>query len=162
MNVELIGNILGLTLAHSAFLGSGQEGELMVPYVVFQSGDNRKVQNFEAETQQQAVDLANEAIQKLQPSVDAWAYAQEGLITLENGTKQGVYLIKAWVTDLIEPIQSYQMFQPKPFKLLGNIKILNFEDSGFKMEQAEAFHTALDSGITSHNSANKKWESWFE
>jgi len=162
MNIELIGNILGLTLAHSAFIGSGQEGELMVPYVVFQSGENREVKNFEADTQQHAVDLAHEAIEKYQSSVDAWAYAQEGLVTLEDGTKQDVYLIKAWTNELVEPIQAYQMFQPAPFKLLGNIKVLNFEEAGFQMEQAETFHNALDSGISSHNSANEKWESWFE
>jgi len=162
MNIELIGNILGLTLAHSAFIGSGQEGELMVPYVIFQTGENREVQDFEAETQQHAVDLAHETIEKYQSSVDAWAYAQEGMVTLENGAKQDVYLIKAWTNELVEPIQTYQMFQPKPFKLIGNIKILNFEDAGFTMEQAEAFHNALDSGITSHKSANEKWETWFE
>ena len=118
VKIELIGNIVGLILAHSAYIGSGQDGELMVPYVIFQSGENRDLQNFEAETQQQAVDLAHEAIEKHQNSVDAWAYAQEGLVTLEDGSKQDVYLIKAWGEGLSEPIQLYQVFQPKPFKLI--------------------------------------------
>ena len=162
MNVDLIGNIVGLILAHSAYIGSGQDGELMVPYAIFQAGENREVKNFEAETQQQAVELAHEAIDKYQHLVDAWAYAQEGVVTLEDGSKQDVYLIKAWIQGVSEPIQLYQMFKPKPFKLIGNIKILNFEDAGFELEQAEAFHSALDAGITSHNKANEKWESWFE
>lgn len=162
MNIELIGNIVGFILAHSVLIGSGQDGELMVPYVIFQSGENREAQNFEAETQQQAVDLAHEAIEKYQLLVDAWAYAQEGFVTLENGTKKDAYLIKAWTKGMSEPILLYQIFQPKPFKLIGNIKVLNFEDTGFKMEDAELFHNALDTGITSHKSANDKWESWFE
>ena len=162
MNVELIGTVLGLTLAHSAFIGSEQDGELMVPYVIFQSGENREIQNFEAETQQLAVDLAHEAIEKHQSSVEAWAYAQEGMITLEDGTKQDVYLIKAWTNELAEPIQAYQMFDPKPFRLTGNIKVLNFETAGFAIDQAEAFHDAIDLGIRSHESANEKWEGWFE
>ncbi|WP_105188987.1 hypothetical protein [Pseudoalteromonas sp. T1lg48] len=162
MNIELIGNIVGLILAHSAYIGSGQDGELMVPYVIFQSGESRELQNFEADTQQQAVDLAHETIEKYQHLVDVWAYAQEGLVTLGDGSKQDVYLIKAWGQGLSEPIQLYQMFQPKPFKLIGNIKMLNFEDAGFRLEQAEAFHSALDAGITSHQKANEKWEGWFE
>lgn len=161
MNIDLIGGIAGLILAHSAYIGNGQEGELMVPYVIFQSDGAREVQNFEAETQQDAVDAAHAAIAKYQDKVDAWAYAQEGLVTLDDGSKQDIYLIKAWAPGLVEPIQLYQMFHPKPFKLTGNIKILNFEDAGFKMEQAEQFHTALDSGITSHKKANEKWESWY-
>jgi len=55
----------------------------------------------------------------------------------------------------------YQMFNPKPFKLIGNIKVLNFEDTGLDMKQAETLHDALETGIESHNSANEKWESWF-
>lgn len=162
MNIELIGNIAGLILAHSAYIGSGQDGELMVPYVIFQSGENRELRNFEADTQHQAVHLAHEEIEKHQHLLDVWAYAQEGLVTLEDGSKLDVYLVKAWGKGLSEPIQLYQVFQPKPFKLFGNIKILNFEDAGFELEQAEAFHSALDAGITSHKKAKEKWEGWFE
>ena len=162
MNIDLLGQILGLTLAHSAYIGSGQDGELMVPYVVFQSSENREVQHFEAETQQQAVDDAHHAIEMHQDSVDAWAYTQEGLVTLDNGAKQDVYLVKAWVKDLLEPIQVYQIFHPKPYKLVGNINFLNFEDTGLEEYQVEVFHSALDAGIASHESADAKWESWFE
>jgi len=162
MNIELIGNILGLILAHTALIGSGQDGELIVPYVIFQSGDNLELQNFEAENQQEAIDLAHTAIEKHQSEVDAWAYAQEGLVTLDNDSKQDIYLIKAWVPGMSEPIQIYQMFQPKPFKLIDNIKVLNFEESGLSMSQAEDFHQALDEGIASQSKANEKWESWFE
>ncbi|MDX8395464.1 MAG: hypothetical protein R8K22_03520 [Mariprofundaceae bacterium] len=52
MNIELIANILGSTLAHSAYIGSGQDGELMAPYIVFQIGEERRIRNFEAKTQQ--------------------------------------------------------------------------------------------------------------
>jgi len=162
MNIELVGDIVGLTLAHSAYIGSGQDGELMCPYAIFQSGENREVKNFEAETQEKAVELSLKTIEKYQSQVDAWASAQEGLVTLEDGSKQDVYLINGWVEGMIEPIQLYQMFQPKPFKLIGNIKILNFESAGFKMDEAEKFHTALDNGISSHRPANEKWETWFE
>lgn len=79
MNVELIGNFVGLTLAHTGFIGSGQNGELMVPYLILQSGAKREVQNFEAATQQEAVEMAHKAIEEQQDSVDAWSYAQEGL-----------------------------------------------------------------------------------
>ncbi|MFT5235712.1 MAG: hypothetical protein ACI90A_001075 [Shewanella sp.] len=162
MNIELIGNFVGLTLAHTGFIGSGQDGELMVPYLILQSGAKREVQNFEAATQQEAIELAHKAIEEQQASVDAWAYAQEGVVELEDSTKQDVYLIKAWSNDLAEPIELYQMFQSSPFKLMGNIQMLNFEKAGFDMDQAETFMNALNSGILSHKSANENWKSWFE
>ncbi|NRD73579.1 hypothetical protein HQQ94_10025 [Shewanella sp. VB17] len=162
MNIELIGNFVGLTLAHTAFIGSGQDGELMVPYIILQSGAKREVQNFEAETQQKAIELAHKAIDKQQASVDAWAYAQEGVIELADGTKQDVYLIKAWSNDLAEPIELYQRTQSVPFKLIGSIQMLNFEKAGFTMDQAETFMNALNTGILSHKSANENWKNWFE
>lgn len=162
MNIELIGNFVGLTLAHTAFIGSGQDGELMVPYIILQSGAKREVQNFEAETQQKAIELAHKAIDEQQALVDAWAYAQEGVVELEDGTKQDVYLIKAWSNDLTKPIELYQRVQATPFKLIGRIQMLNFEDAGFNMDQAETFMNALNTGILSHKSANENWQSWFE
>ncbi|WP_064791663.1 hypothetical protein [Shewanella woodyi] len=162
MNVELIGNFVGLTLAHTGFIGSGQNGELMVPYLILQSGAKREVQNFEAATQQEAVEMAHKAIEEQQDSVDAWSYAQEGVVELEDGTKQDVYLIKAWSNELAQPVQLYQRCQSSPFKLIGNIQILNFEEAGFSMEDADTFMNALNNGILSHKSANENWESWFE
>lgn len=162
MNIELIGNFVGLTLAHTAFIGSGQGGELMVPYIILQSGAKREVRNFEAETQQKAIELAHKAIDELPESVDAWAYAQEGVVELADGTKQDVYLIKGWSNDLAKPIELYQRVQSAPFKLIGSIQMLNFENAGFKMEQAETFMNALNTGILSHKSANENWKNWFE
>jgi len=161
VKIEILGNFLGLTLAHSAFIGSGQDGVTLAPYVVYQQDENRQVVNFEADTQQEAIDNAYASIKEYQPSVDAWAISYEGLVTLDNGEKQDIYIVKAWVNGLAEPIMIYQMFNPKPFKLIGNIKVLNFEDTGLDMKQAETLHHALDAGIESHNSANEKWESWF-
>ena len=97
-----------------------------------------------------------------QSSVDAWAISHEGLVTLDNGNKQDIYIVKAWVPGLSEPLMIYQMFNSKPFKLIGNIKVLNFEDTGLDMTQAELLHHSLDSGIESHKSANEKWDSWFK
>ncbi len=163
MTTEIIGQIVGLILAHSALIGSEQaEGELMVPYAIVQKDGSQEVVDFEASSQQEAVGLANKAIEKFQKTADAWAFAQEGLITLDSGEKQDVYFIKAWTKGMSEPLRLYQMFQPQPFKLLDNIKILNFDDTGLKMENANKFISALDTGIASHPTASEKWESWFD
>jgi len=71
VKIEILGNILGLTLAHSAFIGSGQDGVTLAPYVVYQQDENRQVVNFEADTQQEAIDNAYASIKEYQPSVDA-------------------------------------------------------------------------------------------
>jgi hypothetical protein len=161
VKTEILGNILGLTLARSAFIGSGQDGVTLAPYIVYQQGENRQVSNFEADTQQEAIESAYASIEEYQKSVDAWAISYEGFVTLDNGEKQDIYIVKAWIGDLAEPIMIYQMFNPKPFKLIGNIKVLNFEDTGLDVDQVELLHQALDAGIESHSNANEKWDGWF-
>lgn len=160
---EVLGNIVGLILAHSVLIGSElNEGELLVPVVIYYENGIRKIESFEADTQQEAVDLANQFLNSMPENTESWAYVQDGLITLESGKKQDVYFIEAWVKGMVEPIQLYQMYSFKPFGLIENIKVLNFESTGLNSEDANSFATALDEGIFSHPSASKKeLEQWF-
>ena len=162
-NVEIItlGKLAGFILAHSALIGSGQDGEPLAPYAIYQAGENREAVNYPAESQEVAVENMQAEIEKYQNSVDAWASVQEGYVSSENVNQTDIYLIKVWVNGLKEPLKLYQAFDPKPFKLKGNIKIMNFEETGLKLDESETFQNALDEGITSHTTANEKWESWF-
>jgi hypothetical protein len=150
-----VGKIIGLVLAHSVLIGSYlQEGELLVPLVIYQQGESREIKTFEADTQENAVILGQKFLSSLSAKSDSWAYVQDGLITLENGNKQDVYFIKAWAKGMLEPIELYQMYNSQPFALVDNIKVLNYADS---------FITALDEGIFSHPSASKQdLEKWFK
>jgi hypothetical protein len=159
-----VGKIIGLVLAHSVLIGSDlNESELLVPVVIYYQGENREIKAFEAETQQDAVNLAQEFLSSLSAKSDSWAYVQDGLITLPNGKKQDVYFIKGWAKGMSEPLELYQMYNTQPFKLVENIKVLNYSDTGLSDEDADSFIVALDEGIFSHPSATKQeLEKWFK
>lgn len=161
---EVVGKIIGLVLAHSVFIGSDlKEGELLVPVVIYYQGENREIKAFEAETQQEAVNLAQDFLSSLSGKSDSWAYVQDGLITLPNGIKQDVYFIKAWSKGMSKPMELYQMYKTQPFTLVENIKVLNYADTGLSSEDADSFIGALDEGIYSHPSATKQeLEKWFK
>lgn len=161
---EVVGKIIGLVLAHSVLIGSDlKEGELLVPVVIYYQGENREIKAFEAETQHDAVNLAQEFLSSLSEKSDSWAYVQDGLITLPSGSKQDVYFIKAWAKGMSEPMELYQMYKTQPFKLVENIKVLNYADTGLSAEDVESFIGALDEGIFSHPSATKQeLEKWFK
>lgn len=159
-----VGKIIGLALAHSVLIGSElQEGELLVPVVIYQEGENRSIKTFEADTQEEAVILGQEFLSSLSEKSDSWAYVQDGLITLPNGNKQDVYFIKSWAKGMSEPMELYQMYTAQPFTLIENIKVLNYADTGLSAEDADSFIDALDEGIFSHPSATKQeLEKWFK
>ncbi|MGH8436914.1 MAG: hypothetical protein ACRERX_21190 [Pseudomonas sp.] len=160
---EIVGKIVGLILAHSVLIGSElQEGELLVPVVIYYQDGLRKIEAFEADTQNEAVLLGQQFLSSLPENVESWAYVQDGLITLENGQKQDIYFIKAWTSGMRMPLELYQMYQLHPFKLIDNIKVLNFEDSGLNPDDANLFTSALEEGIFSHPSATKEQlNQWF-
>lgn len=160
----VVGKIAGLILAHSVLIGSElQEGELLVPLVIYYQDEGRKIKAFEAGTQQEAVNLGNSFINNLDEQVDRWAYVQDGLITLQSGHKQDVYFIKAWAKGMSEPLELYQMYKTKPYALVDNIKTINYLNTGLTIEEANSFAEGLDEGIFSHPSASKKeLDKWFK
>ncbi|KGK08514.1 hypothetical protein [Vibrio navarrensis] len=163
MIAEVVGNLVGLILAHSIFIGSDlQEGELMVPRVIYYENSVRKMEVFEAETQVDAVANAELFIKNLPQEVDSWAYAQDGLVTLTSGEKQDVYYIKAWSRGMLAPLELYQPYTFSPFSLDGNIKVLNYEASGLDMREENAFIRAIQEGAFAHPAAPKALlERWF-
>jgi hypothetical protein len=163
MNNELIGKLLGFVMAHSALIGDSLEpGELMVPYVIFEQSGKRKVIDFEADTQELAVENADKKLIELSSKEGVWAYSQDGLITTENGNKQDGFFFKVWTPGMTKALEAYQMYDSTPFKLVGSIQILNFEETGLDIDTTEEFINALTDGISSHPSAGQKWESWRE
>ena len=160
---DSVGKIIGLVLAHSVLIGSElQEGELLVPVVIYYQDGLRKIEAFEAETQNEAVLLGQQFLSSLPENIESWAYVQDGLITLENGQKQDIYFIKAWANGMQLPLELYQAYQPHPFKLIDNVKVLNFGESGLDPEDTNSFISALDEGIFSHPSATKEQlNQWF-
>ena len=161
MKHEVIGQILGFIMAHSAAIGDSlAEHELMVPYAITINNGKRESMEFEAETQQQAVNAAEKKLLELSRSVEAWSYSQDGLVTLDNGEKQDVFFFKVWAEGMSEPLQAYQMYKKHPFKLIGNIQILNYSESGLLTKEQEQFSAGINQGIESLPTGSKKWALW--
>ena len=162
MNQELIGQLLGFIMAHSAAIGDSLEAdELLVPFVITENKGERKSLEFEADTQELAVAKAEQKLTELSNDVEAWSYSQDGLVTLEDGSKQDVFFFKIWSKGMSEPLQAYQMYQKHPFKLIGSVQILNYVESGLSADDQEAFIVGLHNGISAHPTGSEKWESWF-
>jgi hypothetical protein len=98
----------------------------------------------------------------LSATVDAWSYSQDGLITLDDGSQQDVFVFKVRAEGMSEPLQAYQMYQKHPFKLLGNVQIQNYSEAGLLSEQQADFIDGLDAGIDAHPTGSQKWESWLD
>ena len=59
-----------------------------------------------------------------------------------------------------EPLQAYQMYKKHPFKLIGNIQILNYSESGLLTKEQEQFSAGINQGIESLPTGSKKWALW--
>jgi hypothetical protein len=119
----------GFTLAHATWIVSDlEEGELLCPIAVVTKDDERKVIPFESDSQAEAIERGKNSLEELKDSVDRWAFAREGLLSIEetNDPKQDVIAVSAWVQGLDEPIILQQIFKPKAsgiFSLIGPIRI---------------------------------------
>ncbi|TLU64198.1 hypothetical protein FE810_12925 [Thalassotalea litorea] len=161
MDHENIGQLLGFIVAHSASIGDElKERELMVPFVISVLDNHPTVIDFEAETQEMAVNNAEAKLAELSLSADAWSYAQDGMVTMDDGSEQDVYFYKVWLNGMVEPLLAYQMYQKYPFKLKGNVQILNYVEAGLSPDLQEPLINGLNVGISSHDTANQKWDSW--
>ena len=102
MKHEVIGQILGFIMAHSAAIGDSlAQDELMVPYVITVKNGKRESVEFEAETQQQAINAAEKKLSELSHSVEAWSYSHDGLVTLDSGEKQDVFSLKCGLRECL-------------------------------------------------------------
>lgn len=64
-------------MVHSAAIGDSlAQHELMVPYVITVNNGKRESIEFEAESQQQAVNAAEKKLSELSQSVEAWSIAK--------------------------------------------------------------------------------------
>ncbi|KFZ36655.1 hypothetical protein HR45_15285 [Shewanella mangrovi] len=162
MDHEYIGQLLGFTLAHSAsVVETLEQDQAMVPFAITMQEDQQELVNFEAETQEQAVQQAEAKLAEFSNTFSAWCYGQEGMITLED-TPVHVMYFKVWLKGMTAPLEAYQPIQKSPFKLLGNIQIQNFVEAGLEQAQGESFIAGLNQGIDIHPATASRWDSWFD
>lgn len=160
MDHEYIGQLLGFTLAHSASVVEPlQVNEAMVPYAITFKDDEQDLVNFEADTQQEAVDKAEQQLAEFVNSKDAWAYSQEGV--LGDGEQEvSVLYFKVWLNGMKAPLEAYQAFSKAPLKLLGNIQIQNYVNTGLLEAETDNFIAGLNQGVDIHPTAGARWDEW--
>ncbi|QSX33544.1 hypothetical protein JYB87_17840 [Shewanella avicenniae] len=162
MDHEYIGQLLGFTLAHSAsVVETLQADEVMVPYAITIKEEQQELVNFEAETQEQAIQQAESKLAEFSETVDAWCYGQEGAINQDDNTINVLYF-KVWVKGMTAALEAYQPIQKSPFKLLSNIQIQNFAEAGLDEAEGENFIAGLNQGVDIHPATASRWDSWFD
>lgn len=146
----------GLVMAHAAAIASVLEpGELICPFVVVTKGENRQSIEFEAETQDQAVDRAWSSLAEYRDYIDLWAMAREGLIAGRDG-KDDVLVVAAWAPEMSDAVVFTQRFRPKArgFAIIG--PLMMEREIG---TEAQLVAEWFSEGIAQHPKG-EYWEVW--
>jgi hypothetical protein len=111
-----------------------QDGEgPLIPFVISEQADGkRKLDRFFADTLEESLARARQAVSELPSSVTAYALAHDGFIT-HNGTKNDAILVEASERGRTRSIQMAQRYTPKTpqhnFQRIGNSAYLGEADS---------------------------------
>lgn len=155
--------LAGFALGHAAWSASDlPKGELLVPLALVVHGDDRQLQRFEAPTQEQAIAKAQAAMAEATEEADAWAFAHEGLVTLD-GQKVDALVANCWAKGMTAAATFIQPFEPyatrQQFRMIGEPFML----VGGRMpapEAAEPTIRKLLEGVRSHPKAGPLWSTW--
>ena len=162
MTPDSVALLAGFVLAHAAWSVSDlPKGELLVPLEVVETGGQRQLLRFQAQTQEQSIAEAKATIATRQGQLDAWAFVREGLMPDGTG-KVDVLTVDAWARGMTRPITFVQKFSPYSsgaFRIKGDaIVIVN----GKLVEGAEATGLVrrLYEGVSQHPKAGQLWRGW--
>ena len=154
--------LAGFVLAHAAWSVSDlPKGELLVPLAVIETGGQRQLLRFEAQTQEQSIAEAKASLAKRQGRLDAWAFVREGLMPEGTG-KVDVLTVDAWARGMTRPITFVQKFSPYSsgaFRINGDAIVVV---DGKLVEGAEAARLVkrLYEGVSQHPKAGQLWHGW--
>ena len=155
--------LAGFILAHSAWSVSDlPKGELLTPLAIVQQGGQRSLTRFEAKSQAEAITSGKAAMARLGSSVDAWAFARDGLIR-ESGAPVSVLTIDFWAKGMKSPATIVQRYEP--FATRGKFRILGepmFVIQGVVQQPkaAKPWIATVLAGIKQHPKASPLWSSW--
>jgi hypothetical protein len=119
----------GIVLAHAAWIASDlQDGELVCPFAIIQTGDEREVIAFESDSQAESVERGKASFQDHKERVAFWSFAREGLLSYvgSDEPKVDVLTVSAWGRGLDEPVILRQRFNSNAkdgFRLVGPIEV---------------------------------------
>ncbi len=155
--------LAGFVLAHAAWSVSDlPQGELLVPLAIVERGGTRELMRFEAATQEEAIKQGKAKMAGLTGTVDAWAFAREGLIT-EGGRKIDALTVDFWAKGMEESASLMQRYEP--FAARGRFRVIGQPDIIIKgvMQEPHAAEQPVSqvrAGISQHPKAASLWDAW--
>lgn len=154
----------GLVISHAAWIASDiEEGSLLCPFAIIQTGDERRVVAFESESHAKSVQQGKASLSEYRDTADFWGFARDGLLAYPESAQQevDVLTVSSWGQGLDEPVILRQRYMPKKrgrFKLLGSIEIA--VHGLIVPEPAQtSFRSLAISGVESHP-RGVLWQNW--
>jgi hypothetical protein len=154
----------GLVMAHAVWIVSEiEEGSLLCPFALLQTGDERQFIAFESETQAEAVLRGKASFSEHRDAVDFWGFARDGLMSRPESAQEkvDVLTVSSWRRDLDEPVTLLQRYVPKvsgQFRLLGEMEIGVHGMVTLEPVQT-SFRSLAMSGVESHPQG-ALWLTW--
>lgn len=163
----------GLALAHAAWSVSDlAAGQALAPLAFVRRGTDLQLMRFEAESQEMAIQGGRAALAKKQSTLDAWAFAREGLmderafeITEVASSEKGkvdVLAVDVWSHEMKEPItviQAYQPFASGAFKVVGEALIVA-DGATVDGARAQRLRKLVYAGVQKHEKVAPMWKRW--
>jgi hypothetical protein len=152
----------GFVLAHAAWSVSDlPKGELLCPLAIIEQDGQRKMLRYEAGTQAEAIAHGKAAMIEATKTVNAWAFAHEGLLP-ENEGKTDVIVVEFWSKGMSNPMIIFQRFEPfakqGKFHLIGD-PILVIDGIAQKSDTKDTIKTIRE-GVSTHPKVAILWDGW--
>lgn len=151
----------GFVLMHSAVIAEGNtSGELICPFAVLMNPQGRRIVNFEAATQHEAIELGWASLNESRNRKEMWSLAREGLKRTETSALD-VLLVSVWAPDQFEPFTVVQAFGRESnggFRLIDEPELLVGGRDVISVPPGWGAD-ALYRGIASHPQG-QRWTSW--
>jgi hypothetical protein len=150
----------GYLLAHCAQnLSFVDEVKVLTPFSISLKDGKLHTKFHSGKTQAEAVATAKQELEANKTNCDAWAFAREGRFD-DNGRSVETLSVSAWSTGMGESVIFIQRFERSPtFKLVGDPWI-GIDDHVLDDANAKPILVILRKGISQHNDAGPKWDSW--
>ena len=152
--------IAGFLLAHSANnLSYIDEVKVLTPTSICLKNKQLHPKFYTGKSHKDAVDNAKKELATNNSKCDAWAFASEGNLDAD-GQQIPAISVSAWSRGLTESVIFIQPFARIPrFKIEGE-PIIGINGVGLNAQQSKPILIVLKKGISLHEDAGPKWDSW--
>lgn len=159
-------SLAGFVLAHAAWsLSDCEDEDLLCPLAIVEQHDGaRRLQRFEADTQEAAIIAGKAAMRDASLSSAAWAFAREGAWrAMASEEASDVLAIDLWAAGMAGAATLIQPFERARrgarFRIAGVPRIV-VGDMLLARDDAGAIVEAIVAGVSAHAAVAKLWPTW--